>query len=314
MSARIALPLILFAATEAGAACLSPAPPDPADPARSMVRIEGGTVLMGSEDHYPEERPVREATVGAFWIDATEVTNAQFEAFVTATGYQTIAERGLAAEDYPDVPESLRAPGSMVFAPPAEPVALDDHTRWWRYVHGASWRAPLGPGSSIEGFEHHPVVHIAIEDARAYADWAGRSIPTEAEWEWAARGGLVGADYTWGEVYDPAAGWKANTWQGEFPTKNTRDDGWLTTAPAGCFPPNGYGLHDMAGNVWEYVEDAWSPSPGSQEGDARQVTVKGGSWLCTPNFCARYRPAARQPQEQALGSNHIGFRTVFRAP
>ena len=295
----------------ARAACTTDLPlPDPARPTHGMVHIDGGTVRMGSDSHYPEERPVREVAVGGFWIDPTEVTNAQFAAFVAATGYVTLAEQGLSAEAYPHIPADLRAPGSIVFAPPREPVGLDDPTRWWRYVQGAHWRAPLGPGSSIAGFENHPVVHVTIEDARAYADWAGRALPTEAEWEWAARGGLVGADYTWGETFDPASGWKANTWQGQFPAHNTREDGWLTTAPVGCFEPNGYGLHDMAGNVWEYVEDAWMPRPGLT--DADRVTVKGGSWLCAPNFCSRFRPAARQPQERALGSNHIGFRTVVR--
>jgi formylglycine-generating enzyme required for sulfatase activity len=306
---RVAACLALLAAP-AAADCLRPAPPDPADPARGMVRVEGGVLRMGSDRHHPEERPVREVAVGAFRIDPTEVTNAQFAAFVAATGYVTRAERGLSVEEYPQIRADLRAPGSMVFAPPRDPVGLDDPARWWRYVRGASWRAPLGPGSSIEGFDHHPVVHVAVEDARAYARWAGRALPTEAEWEWAARGGLVGADHSWGEAFDPVAGWKANTWQGAFPARNTREDGWLTTAPAGCFAPNGYGLRDMAGNVWEYVEDDWAPAPGRV--DAGRATVKGGSWLCAPNYCARYRPAARQPQERALGSNHIGFRTALR--
>jgi formylglycine-generating enzyme required for sulfatase activity len=299
-----------LAAGPVGADCLRPAPPDPADPARFMVRVAGGVLRMGSDRHYPEERPVREVAVAPFRIDPTEVTNAQFAAFVAATGHVTLAERGLSAGEHPHIPADLRAPGSMVFAPPREPVGLDDPTRWWRYVRGATWRAPLGPGSSIAGFEDHPVVHVAVEDARAYAAWAGRALPTEAEWEWAARGGLVGADDAWGEPFDPVSGWKANTWQGQFPARNTREDGWLTTSPAGCFAPNPYGLHDMTGNVWEYVEDDWTPSPG--RADPRRATVKGGSWLCAPGYCARYRPAARQPQERALGSNHIGFRTVLR--
>ncbi len=280
-----------------------------------MVFVEGGTFRMGSETRAdrPEEAPVREVSVDSFWIDVHEVTNAQFSAFVEATGYRTIAERGLSAEEYPHIPAELRKPGSMVFAPPREVRGFDDVTQWWRYLRGANWREPIGSGSSIEGFTGHPVVHIAWEDALAYAKWRGAELPTEAEWEFAARGGLDGADYTWGEAYNPVEGWKANTWQGQFPAKNSSEDGWLTTAPVGCYTANGYGLHDMAGNVWEYVEDAWDPRVGDDVGpEAGRVTIKGGSWLCAPVYCARYRPAARQPQEQALGANHIGFRTVIR--
>ncbi|MGF1446691.1 MAG: SUMF1/EgtB/PvdO family nonheme iron enzyme [Pikeienuella sp.] len=200
-------------------------------------------------------------------------------------------------------------------SPPPRAVAnLEDVSQWWRYVSGASWRAPLGPGSTIKGFENHPVVHVAWEDAKAYADWVGRDLPTEAEWEYAARGGLEGADYTWGESYNPVEGWKANTWQGQFPRENTRADGWLTTAPVGCYEPNDYGLYDMAGNVWEYVRDGWDARPADgQPPEPGRVTIKGGSWLCTPIYCGRYRPAARQPQELSLGANHIGFRTVQRS-
>jgi sulfatase modifying factor 1 len=311
---RASLLVLLLIATPATAdVCVAPPLPDPADPTAGMARIDGGAFLMGSDAHYPEEGPQREATVGSFWIDATEVTNAQFAAFVDSTGYVTVAERGLDPSAHPHLPESLTRPGSMVFAPPGDARGLDDPTQWWRYVAGAHWRAPLGPGSSIRGFEQHPVVHIAWEDAVAYAEWLGRDLPTEAEWEYAARGGLEGADYTWGEAFDPASGWKANTWQGRFPAENRVSDGFLTTAPAGCFEANGYGLHDMAGNVWEYVRDAWTARPASLPApDAARVTVKGGSWLCAPNYCARYRPAARQPQELSLGSNHIGFRTVRR--
>jgi formylglycine-generating enzyme required for sulfatase activity len=305
----VAAACLALLAGPGAAACLRPAPPDPADPARGMVRIEAGTARIGSDDREPEERPARTVAVGAFLIDPTEVTNAQFAAFVAATGYVTLAERGLSAGTHPHIPADLRAPGSMVFAPPRGPVGLDDPTRWWRYVRGAHWRAPLGPGSSIAGFDEHPVVHVAVEDARAYAAWAGRDLPTEAEWERAARGGRAD-DAAWDEPHDPATGWKANGWQGRFPAENTREDGWLTTAPAGCFPANDFGLHDMTGNVWEYVADDWSPRPGAA--DPARATVKGGSWLCAPNYCARYRPAARQPQERALGSNHIGFRTVLR--
>lgn len=296
-------------------ACISPTDTGAGD-RHGMLAIEGGTFLMGSEAraNRPEEGPVREETVGDFWIDAHEVTNAQFEAFVAATGYRTVAERGLDAKDYPHIPAALRQPGAMVFSPPREVNGYEDVSQWWRYRPGAHWRAPLGPGSTIAGFEHHPVVHIAWEDAMAYAEWRGRDLPTEAEWEYAARGGLEAADYTWGETYNPVEGWKANTWQGQFPQQNSRKDGWLTTSPVGCYAANGYGLYDMAGNVWEYVRDSWNPRPAD---DAREetarVTIKGGSWLCTPIYCGRYRPAARQPQELSLGANHIGFRTVYRS-
>ncbi len=311
----VTLLLALGAAPAFAGACLTPTAPRTTG-IEGMVRIKGGRFLMGSEarDTRPEEGPVREVTVGNFWIDAHEVTNAQYHAFVAATGYVTVAERGLDAASHPHLPAALRAPGAMVFTPPREVANLEDVSQWWRYVPGASWRSPLGPGSGIAGFENHPVVHIAWEDAKAYADWLGRDLPTEAEWEYAARGGLEGADYTWGETYNPVEGWKANTWQGAFPAENTREDGWLTTAPVGCFEPNDYGLYDMAGNVWEYVRDGWDPRPGDNQPPERdRVTIKGGSWLCTPIYCGRYRPAARQPQELSLGANHIGFRTVQRS-
>ncbi|MEO0762616.1 MAG: formylglycine-generating enzyme family protein, partial [Pseudomonadota bacterium] len=280
-----------------------------------MVFVEGATFLMGSEtrENRPEEGPVREVAVGDFWIDAHEVTNAQFAAFVAATGYRTVAERGLDAKTHPHIPAALRQPGAMVFSPPRQVANLEDVSQWWRYVPGANWRAPLGPGSRIAGFDAHPVVHVAWEDAMAYATWLGRDLPTEAEWEYAVRGGREGADYTWGETYNPVEGWKANTWQGQFPHQNTRGDGWLTTAPVGCYEANGFGLHDMAGNVWEYVRDGWDARPADAlPAEAGRVTIKGGSWLCTPIYCGRYRPAARQPQEMSLGANHIGFRTVRR--
>jgi len=312
-SLAFVLALALAAATPCAAEICAPPPPlpDPSDPTRGMVSLDGGTFIMGSEAHHREEGPMRKATVGPFWIDATEVTNAQFAAFVAATGYVTMAERGLSTEAARHLPEDLRAPGSMVFAPPRDPVGLDDPTRWWRYVRGATWRAPLGPGSSVERFESHPVVHVAIEDAHAYARWLGRDLPTEAEWEYAARGGLEG-DAAWDEPHDPVSGWKANTWQGRFPARNTLEDGWLTTAPVGCFPANGFGLRDMTGNVWEYAAENWSAEPGAVAREAGSVVIRGGSWLCAPNFCGRWRPTARQPQERALGSNHIGFRTVLR--
>jgi len=305
--------LTLRGAARAAALVLGLALPGPlfADAPEGMIRVPGGTFLMGSDEHYAEEGPVREATVGAFWIDETEVTNARFAEFVEATGYVTVAERGLDPADHPRLPASLTRPGSMVFAPPREAVSLEDPTRWWRYIHGASWREPLGPGSSIRGFGGHPVVHVAYEDALAFAAWAGRDLPTEAEWEFAARGGLEGPASAWSEPYHPIEGWKANTWQGRFPARNRVEDGWLTTAPVGEYPANGYGARDMLGNVWEYVSDGWDPR-GGRERAGGAATVKGGSWLCSPGFCLRWRPQARQPQERLLGSNHIGFRTVLR--
>ena len=293
-----------------------------------MAALDGGTFLMGSQEHYREEGPVRRVTVGPFSISKTEVTNAEFAAFVAATGYVTTAERALDPAAHPGWPEELLQPGSMVFSPPERAVDLRNTMAWWRYVPGANWRNPTGPGSSIAGLEGHPVVQVSPEDAEAYAQWAGGRLPTEAEWEYAARGGLEGASYVWGESYDPVEGWKANTWQGAFPHNDKALDGHPGTAPVGSFPPNGYGLYDMAGNVWEHVADWWVPGhPSVEQSDPRgpslklaahfsspeigpRRVVKGGSWLCAPNFCLRYRPAARQPQEQGLGSNHIGFRIV----
>jgi formylglycine-generating enzyme required for sulfatase activity len=300
----------------------------PASNARSgMVRIEGGSFTMGSDEHHPEERAPHEVTVQGFWIDRHEVTNAQFARFVEATRYRTLAERGLDPKDYPGMPPELLVPGSMVFFVPEQLANMADVGQWWRYVPGADWRHPTGLGSSIEGKDDHPVVHVAYEDALAYARWAGRRLPTEAEWEYAARGGLAGAAYSWGNSYDPVEGWKANSWQGRFPAKDEELDGYHGTAPVGCFEANGYGLFDMAGNVWEWTADWYAPGhsaapatdptgPAMTQAAAaapdrlpRRV-IKGGSWLCAPNFCARYRPAARQPMDADLGASHIGFRTV----
>ena len=244
----------------------------------------------------------------------------------------TIAERGLDPKDHPGMPPELLAPGAVVFTPPDGVLDLVNVNQWWRYVAGADWRHPSGPASSIEGRDSHPVVNVAYEDALAYAEWAGRALPTEAQWEFAARGGLDGATYSWGEeYYDPVAGWRANSWQGLFPLKDDAEDGHAGTAPVGCFAPNGYGLFDMAGNVWEYARDWYvpehPPSPatnpqGPHMALAAQyagptgpsIVIKGGSYLCAPNFCARYRPAARQPQELSLGASHLGFRTVLNDP
>ncbi len=289
-----------------------------------MVRIEGGRFQMGSADHYREEQPVRWVDVKSFEIGRTEVTNAEFAAFVDATGYVTKAERPNNPTDHPGWPPELLEPGSMVFAQPAEARRLDDPTAWWRYVQGADWRHPTGPNSSIEGLENHPVVQVSPEDAEAFAAWAGARLPTEAEWEFAARGGA--RDGIWDEPYNPVEGWKANIWQGAFPATDLAADGHHGTAPVGSFAANGYELHDMLGNVWEFVSDWWVPAHprvnqidpiGPSEELAERFSrseigplrvVKGGSWLCAPNFCARYRPAARQSAELGLGSNHIGFR------
>jgi formylglycine-generating enzyme required for sulfatase activity len=294
-----------------------------------MVRIPGGTFLMGSNQHYPEEKPPRYATVSGFWIDRTEVTNAQFAAFVAATGYKTVAERGLNAKDYPDLPPEALVPGSMVFhQPPKDARITMDLSEWWRYVPGADWRHPDGPNSSIAGKDNQPVVHIAYADAEAYAKWLGHSLPTEAEWEYAARGGLNGKEFAWGDEQTPDGQWMANSWQGFFPFDDDKSDGYHGTAPVGCFPPNGYGLFDMIGNVWEWAVDWYRPGHTFADGDVNptgpQMTaagaggpvrvIKGGSWLCAANFCARYRPSARQPQEVDLGASHIGFRTVLRDP
>jgi formylglycine-generating enzyme len=305
---------------------------------KDMVRITGGSFRMGSDQFYAEERPVHEVEVDGFWIDAHQVTVTEFRRFVRATGYVTLAERPLDPRDYPDADPALLVPGSLVFHRTRGPVNLDDYRNWWRYVPGADWRHPEGPGSDLNGRDRHPVTHVAWEDVEAYAAWVGKSLPTEAEWEFAARGGLDGAIYTWGDEFAPRGRLMANTWQGEFPWQNTLDDRIEGTSPVGTFPPNGYGLFDMAGNVWEWTSDFYTPhhdeevrhaccgpptnprvtspdrsyetgAPGSHI--ARRV-VKGGSHLCAPNYCLRYRPAARQAQAVETSTGHIGFRCVIR--
>ncbi|MFN3215779.1 MAG: formylglycine-generating enzyme family protein [Acidimicrobiales bacterium] len=294
---------------------------------------------MGSDHHYHEEAPAHRVSVDGFAIAATTVTNAAFADFVEATGYVTVAERRLDPADYPGAAVEDLVPGSLVFSMTTGPVDLRDYTQWWAWTPGASWRHPEGPGSSIDDRADHPVVHVAYEDAQAYARWVGHDLPTEAEWEYAARGGLDGCAYTWGDDPVPGGRYLANFWQGDFPWQNTADDGHVGTAPVASFPPNGFGLYDMAGNVWEwttdwYVDghtpDADKPCcvPSNPRGPSRDAgfdpaqpdariprrVIKGGSFLCADNYCRRYRPAARSPQAVDTGASHIGFRTLVRAP
>jgi formylglycine-generating enzyme required for sulfatase activity len=288
----------------------------PADsgPHAGMVPLAGGRFTMGSEKHYAEESPTREVSVQPFWIDRHDVTNAQFARFVAATGHVTVAER-----DGPDAQGRPLPPAAAVFVMPQGRRAGA-----WRLVPGADWRHPQGPGSSIDGLDNHPEVQVAYEDALAYARWLGRDLPTEAQWEFAARGGLQAQPYAWGDRFTPQGRAMANTWQGAFPFENSADDGFAGTSPVGCFPANGHGLVDMAGNVWQWTSTAYVPGrgPGAVDGEgvdpSRPETlitsearvIKGGSHLCAPNVCMRYRPAARQPAEPGLGTSHIGFRTV----
>jgi sulfatase modifying factor 1 len=294
-----------------------------------MRFISGGTFKMGSERHQPEERFIHPVRVDSFWIDRHEVTNTQFKQFVDATGYITLAERGLDPKAHPHMPKDLLVPGSVVFIQPTDARRGGRITQWWQYVAGANWRQPTGPGSSIAGKENHPVVHIAHEDALAYARWRGRSLPTEAQWEFAARGGRDGED-DWSSAFDADGKPIANTWQGIFPVLNTNDDGYVGTAPVGCFKPNGYGLYDMIGNVWEWTSDRYRPGHSREAAvnptgpdiasirvsadQAETRVIKGGSHLCAANYCSRYRPAARQPQEVNLSAAHLGFRTVLNKP
>lgn len=290
-----------------------------------MIWVPGGGFLMGSSQFYREERPVRREAVDGFWIDPYPVTNAGFAEFIGATGYITLAERPPDPDIYRDADPSLLVPGSLVFRKPSGPVDLRDYRAWWEYAPGADWQHPEGPESSLDGRDDHPVVHVAYEDACAYAIWAGKALPTEAEWEFAARGGLDGATYAWGDEFAPDGRAMANTWQGKFPWENVKQDGYEGTSPVHAFPANGYGLYDMIGNVWEWTASAITPhqseSPGksccipSGPGKAlvRQI-VKGGSHLCAPNYCLRYRPAARQVEPVDTSTCHIGFRCIMRMP
>ena len=281
-----------------------------------MIWIPGGSFLMGSNDFYREERPVRRERVDGFWIDTHPVTNAEFRRFVDATGYVTLCERAPDPAIYPDADPALLVPGSLVFQKPPGPVSLHDNRAWWAYLPGADWRHPEGPGGANHGRDDHPVVHVAYEDALAYAGWAGKELPTEAEWEYAARGGLDDAPYAWGDEAAPGGRIMANIWQGRFPWENLETDGYAGTSPVGAFPANGYGLYDMIGNVWEWTASALPPktsccAPSGPGGEARRV-VKGGSHLCAPNYCLRYRPAARQGEAIDSTTGHIGFRCVVR--
>jgi sulfatase modifying factor 1 len=291
---------------------------------QNMVRIPAGSFSMGSDKFYREERPVRPASVDGFWIDTHPVTNAQFQMFVDATGYLTLSERAPDPALYPDADPELLVPGSLVFTKPEQRVSLRDYRAWWAYVPAASWRRPEGPNSSIEDLADNPVVHVSYEDATAYAVWAGKSLPTEAEWEFAARGGLEGATYPWGDEFAPDGKLMANIWIGQFPSESLKEDGRYRTTAVKSFPANGYGLYDVVGNVWEWTTSPFDPVATPQAGSSScavstdtnassvRRTVKGGSHLCAPNYCLRYRPAARQGQTLDTSTSHIGFRCVLR--
>ncbi len=304
-----------------------------------MIFIPGGAFTMGSERFYPEEAPLRKVSVDPFWIDETPVTNAQFADFVEATGHVSFAELPPDPKDYPDMLPELAHPGSLVFEKTPGPIDLTQpDVPWWEFRIGANWRQPLGPGSSLEGLEDHPVVHVAHSDATAYAKWAGKSLPTEAEWEFAARGGLEGREYAWGDELAPGGAMLANYWQGRFPYANTQEDGYLRTSPVRTYPANGYGLYDMIANVWEWTDDWFAQPkverktrgscciPSNPRGGTRGGSIargdparmprrvlKGGSHLCAEDYCRRYRPAARYAQPVDTTTGHVGFRCVSRA-
>ncbi len=330
-------------------------------PPQGMLWVPGGEFAMGSADFYPEERPVHRAVVDGFWMDTCPVTVADFRRFVRETGHVTVAERAPEPAAYPDADPALLVPGSLVFRRAHGPVDLRDVRNWWSYTPGANWRHPEGAGSGLSRRDEHPVTHVAYADALAYASWAGKQLPTEAEWEYAARGGLEGAVYAWGDEFAPDGEQLANTWQGEFPWQNLMLDGYEGTSPVGSFPANGYGLRDMAGNVWEWTCDYFRSRHRSGDGDAGRaaehsadgdagraadhsadgdagkaccaprnprvgaadrgpvpaggiprMVIKGGSHLCAPSYCLRYRPAARQGEAVDTSTSHIGFRCVLR--
>ena len=299
---------------------------------KGMTLVPGGTVRMGALDFYPEEQPIRGAEVEALWVDDYPVTNAAFRRFVSDTDHVTVAERPPDPDDFPGAEPGLLVPGSQVFDPPSGPVPLDDWTRWWAWIPGADWRHPEGPASSLHGRELHPVVHVGLEDAIAYAAWVGARLPTEAEWEYAARGGLDGTTYAWGEEFMPKGRVMANTWHGRFPYENLAPHGFTRTSPVKKFPPNGFGLYDVTGNVWEWTSSRWTASHAetgheSAEDEAPvspccgpaplrehdRYVMKGGSHLCAPSYCHRYRPAARQAHGPRDTTSHLGFRCVAPA-
>ncbi|WP_144899131.1 formylglycine-generating enzyme family protein [Luteimonas cucumeris] len=305
-------------------------------PAQDMVWIPGGVFVMGSDHHYLEEAPAHRVNIDGFYMDETPVTNRQFARFVKATDHVTHAEVAPDPRDYPDADPSMLHAGSLVFTSPSAQVALNDCLAWWSYVFGADWRHPLGPGSTLAGLEDHPVVHIAYSDAKAYADWAGKQLPTEAEWEFAAKAGS-NTEYAWGDQLAPGGIHQANTWQGGFPVENLCEDGYERTSPVHAFPPNAFGLRDMIGNVWEWTCDYWTQThpddarkscciprnPRSIDVDSSidwqqpsvripRMVLKGGSHLCAPNYCQRYRPAARYPEPTDTSTSHVGFRCVIR--
>jgi len=311
------LSMLIAIADEASSAC-------PSD----MVYIPGGSFTMGS-DHpdFVEEKIAEDVTVSSFCIEIHEVTNAQFAQFVKAIGYVTVAERPLSKEQFPNLSDGERSPGSLVFKPPEKGIQQLAYLSWWQWTPGANWRHPFGPDSDIQGKDDHPVVHIAYEDAAAYANWAGKQLPTEAQWEYAARGGRFNTIFTWGNQYSPK---QANTWQGKFPFFNQQQDGFVGIAPVGSFPPNGFGLFDMTGNVWEWTADwfridrrgmehSFNPAGPSRAesydpkkpGEGAMHVIKGGSYLCAKNYCSRYRPVARESQAPDTGTSHIGFRLVL---
>jgi sulfatase modifying factor 1 len=317
-------------------------PPGPAP--EGMVWIPGGEFSMGSDDPtkclcgghdaMPDARPIHRVYVDGFWMDATDVTNAQYEKFANATGYRTIADIAPTKEEFPTAPPENLVAGSTVFTPTAGPVSLNDHFQWWSYVQGANWRHPEGPRTGIIGRENYPVVQISYPDAVAYAKWAGKRLPTEAEWEFAARGGLSGKTYFWGDEFKPGGKFMANIYQGNFPVKDTGEDGFAGIAPVKSFPPNAYGLYDMAGNVWQWCSDWYRPDYFKQLAEAGGVARnpqgpdtpwdpaeptekkrvhKGGSFLCTDQYCTRYMVGTRGKGEATTGANHLGFRCV-KAP
>lgn len=328
--------LMLAALTGSSSAAPPATKPDAASAPPGMVWVPGGEFTMGTDEPMmTDARPLHRVYVDGFWMDRTEVTNEAFARFVDATGYRTVAERPLDPKDFPNVPPEALVPGSIVFTPPKEPVPLTNHLAWWSYVPGASWRTPEGPGSNIDGRARHPVVHVAFEDAEAYCKWAGKRLPTEAEFERAARGGLDGKRYGWGDEMKPGGKAQANTWQGHFPNENTREDGHAGTAPVASYPPNPFGLYDLAGNVWEWCADWYRPDTYAKNAAAGGVVKnpkgppdsfdpaepgtpkrvqRGGSFLCSDQYCTRYVPGGRGKGAIDSATTHIGFRCVKDPP